>query len=309
MELAPAPRKNLPVRILRAIDNALHTIGLARCLRSTFAEIARYVDQALPLKPIFPHKENIAKRLGVWESTVYRHMNALEEAGLIKRLDQERKNHNGKFAVARIQLTEKGAEMLGLVDVIHTPPSPILRDGHTLTEPTSSENHPAPSAAGVPADLAVLSRQGVKRRGIFSLMGRATTKGKRLGDIVIAKGEHLRELRGGNLFGYLASLIAGPSCFKHAAAEVRRQQAQAAASRALAVKAAAFRERFAGCTLVDRAQTTLYALDRACSHAQVTGRKNGTALLHDLTWWITGVETGQLVLATADIERKLTARK
>ncbi len=61
----------------------------------------------------------------------------------------------------------------------------------------------APSA--LPEDVAVLETKGLTRFAVFKLMGIATRKGKRLGQIVTAMGEGLFKAR--NLFSYLNKLI------------------------------------------------------------------------------------------------------
>lgn len=60
-----------------------------------------------------------------------------------------------------------------------------------------------PSA--LPEDVAVLETKGLTRFAVFKLMGIATRKGKRLGQIVTAMGEGLFKAR--NLFSYLNKLI------------------------------------------------------------------------------------------------------
>jgi DNA-binding transcriptional ArsR family regulator len=221
--LAPAVRKNIPLRILRAIDNALHLSGLPRCLRATFAELARFVPQDRPFDTVFAHKDKIAERIGATERTIYRHLTSLQDAGLIERLEQERKSRNGRFSVARVRLTQRGAELLGLaVDNLASPYDKVS-PGHTLSVPTTSKNQPPAGPGAIPADLTILAVNGVSKRGIFALMGKATKHGKRLADIVIAKGEALQARRGGRLFAYLEALAEGPSCFAAAAAAIRQQ--------------------------------------------------------------------------------------
>lgn len=299
---APA-RKNLPLRILRAIDAALHLSGLPRCLRATFAEIARYVPQSAPFATVFAHKDKIAARVGASERTVFRHLAALKDAGLIETLQQERKSRNGRYSVARVKLTEQGAAILGL---INSPPSDKMADRQSLTEPTISKNQPPAASATVPGDLACLSAKGVSRAGIFSLMGKATAKGKRLSDIVTATGEHLQALSGSRLYAYLAKLIAGPSCFAVAAQQTLAAKALAARIWLSEQKAAHFRQRFAGCTLTDRAQKILHVIDRECRFVQtIAPGYAGTAPLNDLREWIAGIESGRLVLATSETERRL----
>ena len=113
--LVPAPRKNLPNRILRAADNAMHMGALPRALRPTLAEIARYVPQDRPFDTVFAKKESIAQRIHASVETVFRHLKALKALGLIETLEQERKSRNGRFTVARIRLTVKAAGLLGFV--------------------------------------------------------------------------------------------------------------------------------------------------------------------------------------------------
>lgn len=300
--------RNLPVRILRAIDAALHLPSIPRCLRATLAEIVRYVPQAAPLSTVFARKERIAARLNASERTVFRHLAALKTEKLIEVLPQERKSRNGRFAIARIRLTEAGAAQLGLMEgVIQSPPGAKMADGYTLTEPTNSKNQPAANNATVPADLTRLSAQGMKRQGIFALMGMASARGKRLSDIVAVKGETLRELRGRRLFGYLRSLAQGPTDFAYAAQEARRQAAESEARRIHAAKAERWRERFAGCALTDRAQGILHQIDASARFAFTVGK--GSRPLTDLAPWVAATESGRLVLATAEAEARLLAAR
>jgi DNA-binding transcriptional ArsR family regulator len=306
--LAPAVRKNLPLRILRAIDNALHLSGLPRCLRATFAEIARFVPQQEPFATVFAHKDKIAARIGATERTIYSHLAALKDAGLIERLPQERKSRNGRYSVARVRLTRQGAALLGLIenDVIHSQQSAEISCGHTLTEPTITKNQPASSISGVPADLVCLAQNGVSRPGIFALMRKATAKGKRLSDIALVAARNIAPIRGGRLFCYLAKLADGPSNFAERAGLERQRQREADAAQRAAARAAHFRQRFAGCALTDRAHGILHRFDDACRFVQTTAPGYaGTAPLNDLSAWMAAIDSGRLVLATIDVERRL----
>lgn len=310
-ELVPAKRRNLPNRILRAVDNALHIAGLPKCLRTTFAEICRYVPQAEPFATIFAHKDRIAERIGASEATLYRHLARLEAEELIERLEQERKSRNGRYAGARIRLTRKAAELVGLIeatpDVIHTPPSRILQDGHTLTEPTISKNQPPQRTEnGLPIDLTWLTGQGLSRAGIFALMGKAKAKGKRLSDIVIVVREYIKDLKGGRLYGYLAKLVSGPTCFAVAAANERQRLAEVEQARAHERKCQLFRERFRNVVLTNKEQTRLFRIDERAKFAHVvTEAGSSTEPLNDLAPWIERIESGRLVLATLATERRI----
>lgn len=311
---APQQRRNLPNRILRAFDAAQHIDGLARALRTALAELVRYVPQTEPFATIFAHKASIAARMGVTERTLYRHLGGLRAAGLIDVLPQERKSRNGRFAVARIRLTRRAAELIGLVDpiiapvadVIHTPPYDNLSGDHTVSEPTIAKTHRSAARNGVlPADLSHLTGQGLSKAGIFKLMGLAKARGKRLSDIVVAIEPRLQEIKGGGLYAYLAKLAEGPTDFSHAAAQARQAKAQAHESALLQGRLARFKERFRGASLTSRNGNALYRIDREARFVQVVGEgRTGTAPLHDMVPWMRAVERGDLVLATASAEQR-----
>ena len=350
-QIAPAQRKNLPNRILRAFDNAKHLQGLKRSVRDTLAELCRFVPQNRPFETVFAHKATIAQRIGMSERTLYRHLETLEAVELIETLEQDRKSRNGRFSVARIRLTRKAAALLGFIEapeelplinpedsqdntvktttlpsrtevdsapedapesaaatvVIHSPPSAILSDGHTLSVPTLSRNQPPQrSENGLPVDLAWMTGNGVSRAGIFKLMGIAKTRAKRLSDIVIVVRDHIDALKGGRLFAYLAKLAVSATDFSVAAAAERRRQEEAGKARALAHKVAVFRERFKNVCLTNVQQTRLYVIDESVRFVQIFGGPYpSSAPLNDLREWIDGMESGKLVLATLATERRL----
>jgi DNA-binding transcriptional ArsR family regulator len=360
--LVPQKPKNLPNRILRAVDNAMHVGALPRSLRPTLAEIARYVPQDRPFDTVFAKKESIARRINASVETVFRHLRALKAHGLIETLEQERKSRNGRFAVSRIRLTHKAAALLGFIPrpddvctdavvkdhaalfqststvssleptqpagenpedqgaaqsatnaatpVIHTPPHGKMTDGHTLTKPTLSKHQlPQRTENGLPVDLAWLTGNGMSRAGIFYLMGLAKAKQKRLSDIVTVVEQRIRELKGSELFAYLAALCKGPTDFSAAAATERaRVRAERLASE-FQHKAALFRERFKGIALTNPAQTLLILIDRSCAFAQIfkAGKPPAMTPLHDLKPMIERVESGQLVMATLALERHFAA--
>jgi DNA-binding transcriptional ArsR family regulator len=137
-----------PASQIRAFDNAKHIIGLSRGVKTRSRRFAGTLSRATHFAPIFPHKAHIASRIGIDERTVYRHMNAIKEHGLIEVMSQERKSRNGRFAVARIRLTKKAAELLGFnrgrkTTISTGQPDDNLSDGHTLTEPTIPKKQPA----------------------------------------------------------------------------------------------------------------------------------------------------------------------
>ncbi|MDB5795680.1 MAG: hypothetical protein JWR25_2059 [Noviherbaspirillum sp.] len=149
-KLVPPKRKNLPSRILRAFDNAMHLNGLARGVKQTLAEICRFIAQDRPFDTVFAHKSTIADRTGSSERTIYRHLALLQEQKLIEVLQQDRKSRNGRFTVARLRLTPRAAALLGFIDV-------DIDAATELDETISSTSSTARSivpAAPVPAENA-----------------------------------------------------------------------------------------------------------------------------------------------------------
>lgn len=103
------------------IGSALATINtdprfreLSLTARNVLMFLVQVTDAKDPLKPSWAFKETIADYLGIGEATVYRMLNVLIENDFIERLEQERKSRNGRFAVARIRLTQNCCVMLGL---------------------------------------------------------------------------------------------------------------------------------------------------------------------------------------------------
>lgn len=315
--LVPAKKRNLPNKILRAFDNAKHLPGLSRTVRDTLAEICRFVPQTAPFSTVFAHKDKIAERIGASERTIYRHLNKLTEEGLIEVLDQERKSRNGRFSVARIKLTKKAAELLGLIETAHAVEAPGLQDihskpsdnmtaGHTLTVPTFTKSQPTQFQNGLPVDLSWMTGSGVSKAGIFGLMAKAKKHGKLLSDIVIAVWQYIRDLKGGRLYSYLLKLIVGPSDFASLASKERQRLQEEVKHKLAKAKEKAFKERFKGISLTTVDQKKLYVIDKNCAFVQVyNGGFIGTQPMNNLSYWISLIESGKLVLATKEIEAQI----
>jgi hypothetical protein len=158
----------------------------------------------------------------------------------------------------------------------------------------------------LPQDLAWLTGQGLSRAGIFKLMGKAKAKGKRLSDIVTVVAEYLPNLKGGRLYAYLAKLADGTSDFSVAAASARRLQAEKYEAARLQQQARIFRERFGGATLTNRNGTRLYLIDAKARFVQVLSRgaAPSSGPLTEVEPWIERLRSGDLVPATADVERR-----
>jgi DNA-binding transcriptional ArsR family regulator len=150
-KLVPPKRKNLPNRVLRAFDNAMHLEGLARGVKQTLAEICRFIAQDRPFDTVFAHKSTIADRTGSSERTIYRHLALLQEQKLIEVLEQDRKSRNGRFTVARLRLTARAAALLGFIDAgidgateSDEPLSPTVPTSESIVPPSPVPAEDAP---------------------------------------------------------------------------------------------------------------------------------------------------------------------
>ena len=146
---SPLKKKNFPYKNALAIAAILGGNAfpeLKPSPRSVLAYIARLAKSGNPTSPTWAFKETIATSLGTSRPTVNRALKVLTDAGLIERLDQEKKRYNGRFFYARIALTEKACKALDLISCsssfpIHQEPStkpftPIAAPQTTLRDPS-----------------------------------------------------------------------------------------------------------------------------------------------------------------------------
>lgn len=169
---------------------------------------------------IFPRRDVLcAESLLHSESTLYRGLKTLEVKGYITR-SQKRREHNGEFYLSPIEMTEKALTMLGLNEVINTPPSSKMRDGriqeHTNTKqslqnsfrPTEnlSEN-PIDQKTRLPKELLRLLDLGVERKEVCWLMGQAKRYSKRLVHVVDAVWHRIHFLNGRQVVAYVNAMI------------------------------------------------------------------------------------------------------
>lgn len=201
---------------------------------------------------IFPYREALAHEASVSVQTIQRDLAELEAREYIIRQPQKHKSaaagpNAGRFWIAPILLTQKALVLIGLHEVIHSPPSPKMRDGiyidieHTKEIQSSSKNtilhgnrseklrkQPAEidPATRLPKDLTHLLDRGVSKSGIFLLMKLAGKHGKRLSDVVTYRAPRINalELQGRALFSYLRELTVADVDFAHLAGQARVQQ-------------------------------------------------------------------------------------
>ena len=138
-------------------------------------------------------------------------------------------------------------------------------------------------------------------------MGLAKARTKRLSDIVLAVRNRLRDIKGGRLYAYLLKLISGPSDFSMTAATERQRIVDAHAAKEDARKAHVFRERFRNVSLTNKKQNRLFIIDAKAEFVQVFGGDIPRSCpLNDVRPWIEQIEKGLLILATYDLEQRLS---
>ncbi|MFM0326471.1 hypothetical protein [Caballeronia glebae] len=251
---------NLPWVILRAVHRAAQLDGVSTRARAVLAALARTVDAKKPFAEIFARRTLLTERAMQSERTFYRSLADLETAGLVERPPQRRYVEAGLFGRAYLHLTQKAAELLGLVDAKRAQ-SNECEEGAAASEAQRFEAPYANVADGantkdlypkafqkrqpgqIPQDLERLRALGFLDFLIFKLMREARESGKRLSEVVEICWQHLR--KAAHPISYLRALLASPTDFGH--------QLRAKAAALIAHRAAA-RDR-------EELETTLRALD------------------------------------------------
>lgn len=241
---------NLPWIIFRAAHRANHVSGLATRARALLAALARTVDADRPYAAIFARRELLTGRAMQSMRTFYRALDDLETVGLIVRAPQKRYGEAGLFGRAYLHLSEKAAQLLGLVTVESPEPDQSASRIDPQAAPTSLEQPSARVADGaiykdlspqpfqkrqpgqLPADLQRLRSLGFREFLIFRLMREAREHGKFLSDVVDVTWQHLKQAHAP--INYLRALLRSTADFSHqvrtkkeAVHQAERQQQEA----------------------------------------------------------------------------------
>ncbi|MFM0513879.1 Replication protein O [Paraburkholderia sp. RL17-373-BIF-A] len=284
---------NLPWIIFRAAFRASHIDALPQRARAVLAALARTVDQAKPFAAIFARRELLTGRALQSMRTFYRSLDDLEAAGLLERRPQSRYVEAGLFGRAYLHLTQRAAELLGLVEapVPHNPepqpdslpsPSATVADGGIYEDlyPASSQKR---QPGQVPADLQRLRSLGFLDFLIFKFMREARENGKLLSDVVEATWEHLKAAA--KPICYLSALLRSPVDFRY---QLRRKS-QAAVEQQVKVNVEAQGKRVAresaGQTFVDASGETAYVV--SADGESMTVYKAGEGIGRQATNWKT----------------------
>ncbi|GJH30377.1 Replication protein O [Caballeronia novacaledonica] len=274
---------NLPWIIFRAAFRAAHIEEIPPRARAVLSALARTVDAAKPFAAIFARRELLTGRALQSMRTFYRSLDDLESAGLIDRRAQSRYVEAGLFGRAYIHLTERAAELLGLVEPMQVPspepnvptfenPSANLADGgiyKDLSPSVFQKRQPGQ----VPADLQRLRSLGFFDFLIFKLMREARDHGQRLSDVVEATWDHLKLAKAP--INYLRSLLRGTVDFAHQLRQRTDAKAEQQARLKRASEANEIARQSAGQTFVDASGRRTYVIDTQGENMVVYHRDEG----------------------------------
>ncbi|TES65667.1 replication protein O [Burkholderia cepacia] len=317
---------NLPWLIFRAAHRATHMHGIKPRARAVLAALARTVDAAKPRASIYARRNLLAERAMLSTRTVERALNELEEANLIERDEQGRYGQGGLYGRVYLRLTMAAAVTLGLIQpsvgddkvapqaVEHTeeceaasaPSSPSnspcanvsVRPIYKDLYPTSQKRQPG----ALPTDLQRLLALGFVKNYVFKLMKDASTRGKRLSDIVAVAWPHLQKAR--HPISYLNALIAGPTDFTLAARSMQDREVAALTEQREAVRLENRKKAMAGHEYYSRDGQTRYQVSEdgsvltALQADESRPRTNATAWL---AGFVKAVEHGHVLPATDDL--------
>ncbi|TAM06376.1 MAG: Replication protein O [Paraburkholderia sp.] len=319
---------NLPWVIFRAAHRAAHLQGMPARSRALLAALARTVDANRPYAAIFARRELLTGRAMQSMRTFYRSLDDLQAAGLIERAPQKRYGEAGLFGRAYLHLTNRAAQLLGLVAPVEPtietsavpstdvpapvpldPPSARVADGAIYKDlyPASQKRQPGT----LPADLQRLTSLGFREFLIFKLMREARENGKLLSDVVEATWQHLKAAK--RPISYLRALLRSTADFEY---QVRTKAAEAQAAQDAQIERRRVDlaiERCAGRVFVDRSgehrfdiasegqSVMVYALSEAVPRVAVSGWR---------PQFVAALERGDIVAAApVDLEAFAAARR
>ncbi|WP_454862564.1 hypothetical protein [Paraburkholderia fungorum] len=319
---------NLPWLVFRAAFRAAHVDGLTARGRALLAALARTVDAGRPFGAIFARRDLLNDRSLLSRRTLYRALDDLESAGLIRRAGQLRitsEGYEGQFGRTYLHLTDRAAVLLGFVEpaVPVTTASPSVPQSETRNAAAGAFDPPGASVAPgadirdlypassqkrqpgqVPADLERLRSLGFSKFLIFGLMRDARQHGKRLSDVVEATWTHLK--RANRPICYLRSLLRSPVDFGYQLRAKNTETATRRDAEAEREEAARFAIEAAGQIYVNDAGTRRVDVDRDGQGATVWIVGEGTARREAGDWklrLLRAVRAGGLrVVTTADLE-------
>jgi hypothetical protein len=202
---------------------------------------------------------------------------------------------------------------LGLIaqdgEGLNSQPSDKLASGHTLTEPTLSKSQSPKTTNGVPTPLSPMLAMGLSRGGLFKLMGIATKHGKRLEDICTVLGIQFKNMRGGELFGFLRNRAIDEKDYSYLAKLQREEEQKAAQARIDAIKSKQARAELKGKTFVNPKRSIIFSIDGTGKYLHVDGLKgSGSNYFSEPLKLQEEITRGDLVPATKKLLEQIKSK-
>ncbi|CAE6846439.1 hypothetical protein R75461_07265 [Paraburkholderia nemoris] len=321
---------NLPWIIFRAAHRAAHLSGVPARARALLSALARTVDAHRPYAAIYARRELLTGRAMQSMRTFYRSLDDLETGGLIVRPPQKRYGEAGLFGRAYLHLTEKAAQLLGLVEAQPTVVSEDPAPGEQETEDAAAVSLMQPSASvadgaiykdlfpasqkrqpgQLPADLQRLLSLGFHEFLIFKLMREARQHHKLLSDVVDVAWEHLKKAQ--RPINYLRALLRSTADFAWQARSKRQAATERHQAEQEALRVAAVVLRNAGGIFFDRDTSR-----RICMASDAT-----TLIVHECgehaprvspgNWqadFVVALENGHLVPGTPELDAAFESKR
>lgn len=248
---------SLPIQVAHAIVRA-QTLPVADAQVRLLSILIGFADRLDPTKEIFVRRDTLAGKVSKSVDTITRILGELEADGWISR-SQAR---NGlAFGSVLVRLSEK---LLALVwgpakssenqqqtcgQLPSSRPSEMTTvnkvNQQSFTRDNLSENSSRQGeqknqnqrqvASHLPDDLKSLDGK-LSMPAIWKLMGMASKKGKRLGDVVAATAKHWAKFSGRQLFAYLSKLVESDKDFGYIVKREAQEKAVVAQKSALETK-------------------------------------------------------------------------
>jgi hypothetical protein len=259
----------LPAALIEAraaVFDPLNCLDIGSTARRTLFGILSFFNLSKPNSPIFPHRARLcADALLSSASTLYRGLKELENKGYITR-EQTRLQHNGRFYLSPIHLSEKALNLLGLLGlkntskkVIHNPPSSKMRDGLYIEHTNKIQSYKKTlqqtkicQKTRLPIPLLPLLDLDLSPSTICWLMSQAKKYLKRLEDVMTTAWQYISGLKGKSVVAYLICLLKKNQDFQAIRTSLEEGHAECIRKESAQARIDALDERFRGFSVITK---------------------------------------------------------
>ena len=209
------PPESIRDAIVRVTDPTF-PVNLAASVRLAFTFLLRRVECTNGRAEFWVKRMNLADTVGKCEKTISNWLNELEEAGLISK--EQPRTHWGAFRCLTVRLTDYAVKLLDLAtsksdfyarrkNYSHAHIPVQSKETVACNSPAKAEERPTAEGLSnrLPVDLQDLVSDALPASAIFKLMGKASSRGKRLSDVVQVCRHNIVKAR--MPYAYLLSLL------------------------------------------------------------------------------------------------------